>query len=149
MEEIGTNVPKGAKTAGKGKQATTAPVPKDPREEISTVEGKPEKASLAAALDTPNPQLASLQAEFDEMKAKLEDVQTENAQLKSEKQVLEAKLEEERIKAEESKVVVETKDVIIAVKNGQEREFPVMAWKNMPKGKNGWQIKVKTPKEAR
>ncbi|GGH24695.1 hypothetical protein FAZ19_16245 [Sphingobacterium alkalisoli] len=40
-----------------------------------------------------------------------------------------------------------TKDVVMAVKNGIEREFPKLAWDSL-KDKQGWKIKVETPKEA-
>ncbi|WP_437918579.1 hypothetical protein [Sphingobacterium sp. LRF_L2] len=62
---------------------------------------------------------------------------------------LEAKIEE--FKKSESTVVPEKKTtaVVTAVKDGIEREFPVLAWNNMPKGKGGWKQKVGAPKEAK
>ncbi|GEM67566.1 hypothetical protein SMI01S_11720 [Sphingobacterium mizutaii NBRC 14946 = DSM 11724] len=38
---------------------------------------------------------------------------------------------------------------IIAVKGDQERTFPKPAWDSLPADKNGWQIKVETPEEAK
>lgn len=51
-------------------------------------------------------------------------------------------------KPSESDLEEVSKDEIVAVKNGVERNFPRLAWESLPADKGGWKIKVETPKEA-
>jgi len=134
---------KGKTTADKPKE-TTAPaeqaVPEEVQEQVSGL-GQDDKSKIEA-----------LEAERDSL---LEDNEALKGALEGANEVilnqqkhisdLESKLE---IKQDASKEALPTKSVVVAVKNGVEREFPLMAWNNMPKDKGGWKQKVETPKEA-
>lgn len=144
---------KGAKDAAE----TTTPAESQAVEKAvqdASKASKEAKTYTADEFNDINDQLATSNSQFAELQIKYDDISSVVNEKNERIAELESALESankavQSLSDKENIPAVKEKSVIVAIKDGIEREFPLLAWKNMPKDKGGWKQKVEAPKEAK